>query len=158
MDGLIATDDFQWAIDLARTGGYNFEGCASVLEHSLFTADVAAALVHCKGSVADVAELLKTTRPKVFGMLKQVPTLAGVKMDVREGNIDKLERMHMNDALGGDKKARTHILNTLGKSRGYSPKIIVEGPRNDGIDALLNAAATGHKVPSEIDITPEDNG
>ena len=117
---------------------------------------MAAALVHCKGSVADVAELLKTTRPKVFGMLKQVPTLAGVKMDIREGNIDKLEHMHMNDALGGDKKARTHILNTLGKNRGYSTKVVVEGPSgNDGVDALLTAAAAnGHKRPSEIDVTP----
>ena len=159
VNGLPATtavvDLLEWALSRHRDGGYDFERCATRELGKPHVEDIAAALVECSGSLADVSDLLHVGRARVHAFVNNHPDLRELIVQLRESIVDRVERSVHERALAGDWKAERFLLTTLGRDRGYGSRVVVEDERDAALRAVLDGSSRAHVLPGDlIDVTP----
>lgn len=91
---------------------------------SITAAEIAEALVEANGNISVAARELGMRRGVLMDRINSNADLVTTLSDLREALVDKAEENQLTRAIGGaDPAAERFVLQTLGKSRGYSTAI-----------------------------------
>lgn len=104
--------------------------------------DVADAIRIAEGNLSKAAELLGTTRPALKRKVALNPYLQKVMEDIIDQKLDKTEDKLFEQVDMGNVTAITFTLRTIGKTRGYTEKNILEhevGAETRSAAALIEA-------------------
>lgn len=103
---------------------YDFVNCPTVKDRlgPYHKQDVVAAILKHGGLISGAARELSRSRSGFDRYIKTNRDVFEYWSDIRESNIDILERNVMREALGGDLGACLFLLKTIGKGRGYSSR------------------------------------
>jgi hypothetical protein len=87
-----------------------------------------AAILECKGVLADAAKLLGMSRSNLVRMAQNSSKMSRVLKDTREAFVDNCEKKLGERVEAGDTRAIIFALSTLGKHRGWTlPKDVTLG-------------------------------
>lgn len=103
---------------------YDFKNCATrvVSDAGFHDEDVIQAIWHTLGNYSAMSELLARRRSSVRDYVLSHPSVKLVFDEVRESFLDRVESNVFKQADEGDASQCRFILQTLGKSRGYSTR------------------------------------
>lgn len=127
-------------------GRYDFENCATRLDHfgPIWKQDVMAAIIVTKGEMAAIAHLIGRRRQSVKDFIHRNRDILLFYTDVRESEIDEIERGAIEMAKAGDPGMMKFILTTLGKNRGFTTRVESTGP--DGKPIPIESMAPKEKL------------
>lgn len=103
---------------------YDFKNCATrvVRDAGFHDEDVIQAIWHTRGNYSAMSELLARRRASVREYVLSHPSVKLVYDEVREALLDRVENNVFSQAEKGDGAQCRFVLQTLGKSRGYSTR------------------------------------
>lgn len=147
--------EIQWAMDSVDREEFTFEQCYTCTHPTIRIqlGDAAAAIHKAKGVIITAAKLLRRPRSQLNALIMKDPDLRDFYDQYREGQLDLVEKTVFDKALEGDVGAAKFLLDRLGKKRGYATKTEIEHDVGGGLFEMLKKAQTGHKLPSDIDVT-----
>lgn len=101
--------------------------------------DVATVLWECKGSLAEAARRLSTTRPVLKRYIQSRPSLVKTLADIKEEKKDIAEAKLFKQVENEYFPAIAFFLKTIGKDRGYTERATLEHELSE--NTINNAAA-----------------
>lgn len=103
---------------------YDFVNCVTRNSPgtAIHTPDLVQAILHTFGSYSSMSTLLARRRTTVRDTVLADPDLVELRNELREGVIDRSEEVIFLDAISGDVGSAKFVVQTLGKSRGYSTR------------------------------------
>ena len=117
-------------------GRYDFENCATRLDYfgPIWKQDVMAAILVTTGELGQIAKLLGRRRQSIKNFIYRNADMLLFYTDVREAEIDVIERNALEMAKEGDAGMIKFVLNTLGKDRGFTTRVESTGANGGPID------------------------
>lgn len=110
---------------------FNFSKCATADRGNgplvLYKRDVVAALLKTTGVMIEAATLLNVRRCKLVSYVHSNIDILDLKEDLRQGQVDLVEKAQLKAAMEDDAAAGRFILQTIGKDRGYSKTLELKG-------------------------------
>jgi hypothetical protein len=108
------------------------------------------ALVRTGGLVSHAAKLLGCTTKTIYNALHRWPELAEVIREARDNSVDDAEHCLRSLLSDGNLGAAIFTLKTLGKSRGYVERLLVQAQPVD-VAALMLEAEESVRNETRID-------
>jgi hypothetical protein len=116
------------------------------------------------GVVSEVARSLKMSPEAIRLRIKKYPELLAAQMEAREALVDKAESQLRKAVEGGAAWATKFVLETWGKSRGFTKRVEVDGKDDNTIivhfhytdDGRNPYHPPGYSPPAQKLPTPDD--
>lgn len=86
-----------------------------------------AALIAANGNVAAASRVLGVTRTKLQTLIDRTPAFVALVAELRDEIIDHAEDNIYADVKRGDQTASRFVVQTIGKSRGWSTGVVGTG-------------------------------
>lgn len=148
-------DKYQDLSDPAFINAYTFDDCFTVRNEdgtgTILDLDVAVALIRAKGNVSTVAETLKKSRRVIDGYISRDLALTELKEDIYEAFLDEVEDKAKTATLAGDVGMMKFVLSTLGKKRGYVPRVEATGKNGKDLNVMFYLPENGRDAPGDAD-------
>lgn len=106
----------------------------ALLPYSLTLEGVRDALSAARGNLSRAAESLGCSRQAIYDFIRNHPELEQVRIEARQGALDRVEDRLWDAAEAGEPWAVTFALKTQAKDRGYSERHEVTGAEGGALN------------------------
>lgn len=146
-------------IIVGNAGEYDFESCETRVDPigPYNKTDVIYAIHVTRANYSKAAALLGRSRRSLKTYVDSQPDVLEFVQDIIQAKIDDIEEKYFESALSGDGANARHILETLGKDRGFTKRTELTGKDggpidvNDPISKMLEAVAkSGNRLVKRI--------
>jgi len=123
-------------IDRVAQDNYHFKRCQTALNFPsgpVLKMDVVAAILKTTGNYSSMARLLRRNRNTIVSYVHSNADVATFFSDTKESKLDEIEDQLYEMALAGDRGLMRFLMQTVGKSRGFTTRTEHTGKDGEAI-------------------------